>query len=98
MLPWSQSGYTGFLQRIRRPLRFLYWSGEPGPLFEACVLPPPKCTGVFSSESAPPSYILRIRVINHCKNIAHNHLFDTGQEDRFYTYLGLTRILASSTA
>src|SRR6266508_5314177 len=50
MLPWCQSGYTGFLQRIRRPLQFLYWSGEPGPLFEACVRPPPKCTCVFSSE------------------------------------------------
>src|SRR4030095_6432141 len=50
MLPWSQSGYTGFLQRIQLPERSLCWSGEQGPLFEACVLRPPKCTGVFSSE------------------------------------------------
>src|SRR4030095_11482841 len=40
MLPWYQSGYTGFLQRIQLPGRSLYWSGEPGPLFEACVLRP----------------------------------------------------------
>src|SRR6266567_6415181 len=61
-----------------------FFIGQPSQAFRlkhlfCCLQNVPTCS---HQKNVPPSNVLRIRVIGHSKNIALNHLFDTGQENR----------------